>query len=122
MVSTNTDKVETFRRSSLLGWRLVLADIKMAYPRGIEPLTSWSVAKRSIRLSYGYADVIEDGQHFIINERGMQLFGLSNLRRQPTRGRRENIGPRNLASYRCILFWDSAVPRLHDFSYGPAQP
>ncbi len=26
----------------------------MAYPEGLEPPTSWSVAKRSIQLSYGY--------------------------------------------------------------------
>ena len=25
----------------------------MAHPRGVEPLTSWSVARRSIQLSYG---------------------------------------------------------------------
>ncbi len=28
---------------------------RMAYPEGLEPPTSWSVAKRSIQLSYGYA-------------------------------------------------------------------
>lgn len=27
----------------------------MAYPEGLEPPTSWSVAKHSIQLSYGYA-------------------------------------------------------------------
>ena len=31
----------------------------MAYPEGLEPPTSWSVAKRSIRLSYGYADALD---------------------------------------------------------------
>lgn len=29
----------------------------VAYPEGLEPSTSWSVAKRSIQLSYGYAVV-----------------------------------------------------------------
>ena len=100
----------------------------MAYPRGIEPLTSWSVAKRSIRLSYGYADVIEDEGHFIINERGMQLFVngpaafLIAFRFLPA-GEKGcvNIGLRQLTSHGGVLFGCRAEMWVHDLAYGPAQ-
>ena len=33
----------------------------MAHPEGLEPPTSWSVARRSIQLSYGCSPKIEGG-------------------------------------------------------------